>query len=157
MLFSDESVFELIPSRRAFVRRTGERFNQDGLEAAYIRQAHLQHPQGWWGEALRPRFHLSTRWGFLSYSQKHKSMVWEKGYHCEPMAITESWSESNWTPLGDNKAKIRKKAMQKCWWTEEAIFETWECVTSTTTENLVYSMPQRCASVIATQGGSTKY
>ena len=32
MLFSDESIFELIPSRRAFVRRReGERFNQDCL------------------------------------------------------------------------------------------------------------------------------
>ena len=40
---------------------------------------------------------------------------------------------------------------------KQAIFETWESITSITTENLVYSMPRRCTSVIAARGGSTKY
>ena len=39
----------------------------------------------------------------------------------------------------------------------EAIFETWESITSNTTGSLLLSMPRYCAAVIAARGGSTKY
>ena len=40
---------------------------------------------------------------------------------------------------------------------KEAIFETWESITSNTTGSLVLSMPRHCAAVIAAHGRSTKY
>ena len=40
---------------------------------------------------------------------------------------------------------------------KEAIFQTWSSIGSDTTETLVYSMPRRCAAIIAAHGGNTKY
>ena len=40
---------------------------------------------------------------------------------------------------------------------KEAIFWVWENMDSHVTENLVASMPRRCAAVIASHGGHTKY
>ena len=38
-----------------------------------------------------------------------------------------------------------------------AIFESWDSIDASVTENFISSIPRRCAVVIAARGGSTKY
>ena len=55
------------------------------------------------------------------------------------------------------KRKLETKPCTNADELKQAIFEAWESITSITTENLVYSMPLRCTSIIVACGGSTKY
>ena len=55
------------------------------------------------------------------------------------------------------KKRLEKRPCKNMDELREAIFETWESITSNTTGSLVLSMPRCCAAVIAARGGSTKY
>ena len=62
--------------------------------------------------------------------------------------------EQHWDEI---KRRLNGKACKNMDELKAVIFEVWERIEDGVTKKLVSSMPQRCASVIAAHGGSTKY
>ena len=72
-----------------------------------------------------------------------------------------AWFDPDANPIEHLWELIKKKLEDRpCKNLDEltkAIFKAWNSITADVTANLVSSMPQRCAAVIAANGGHTKY
>lgn len=55
------------------------------------------------------------------------------------------------------KKKLEKRPCKNISELKAALFELWNLITPEETANLVSSMPRRCAAVVLSKGGHTKY
>ena len=190
LLFSDEAIFELIPSRRAFVRRRKrEKFHQDCLVPTV---KHGGCKIQVWGcmaasgvgtlKVVNGRLDAAGYVRLICNTLKDDGeklcgtdfIFQQDGAPCHTARSTTAWFTrkgiivSPWpsqspdlNPIehlwGAIKRKLEKRPCKNINELKQAIFQTWESITSTTTKSLVYSMPRRCAAVITARGGSTKY
>ena len=94
----------------------------------------------------------------------------QDGAPCHRANWTKSWFErkgisvSQWlsqspdlNPIEHLWEVIKKKLETRPCKSLVATFESWDSIDASVTENLVSSMPRRCAAVITVRGGSTKY
>ena len=190
VLFSDESIFELIPRRRVFVRRRkGEKYHPDCVVPT------VKHGGGKiqvWGcmsasgvgtlKVVNGRLNAAAYVRLICRTLEEDGnrlggdnfIFQQDGAPCHTARSTMAWFERKgitvmpWPSQSPDlnpiehlwelmKKKLDDRPCKNMVELKEAIFQTWVAITAEETGNLVSSMPRRCAAVIASKGGPTKY
>ena len=171
VLWSDESCFQLFcGAKRAFVRRrVGERFNPEcvvstvkhlmvwgcmsGLGIGQLYRCEGTMKQDQYLKVLRNQMLPSVR---MLYGEEQSCVFQHDNAPCHKSRKVTDLNpiEHLWEVLFRKVQNNKPSNLDALW---QLLSVAWQDIQAETIQNLVHSMPKRCAAVIAAKGRHTKY